>query len=161
MDEKIQKKYLLLKVGVISLAILILALWAFNLKNVWLADQKLAPSENNEEWADLKTSLDKTLVNVKSQVDNIQKTKEAAKKTADQALLTGLLEETEKRASAIASSTVATSSATSSNVTATTTPSPVGSTNNCPEYIDCMPTIGATRPCQIPVGCEGITQIAY
>ncbi|MDD2354072.1 MAG: hypothetical protein PHH52_01325 [Patescibacteria group bacterium] len=33
--------------------------------------------------------------------------------------------------------------------------------NNCPEWINCMPTVGEARPCQIPPGCEGITQIAY
>ncbi|MDI3496288.1 MAG: hypothetical protein PWQ35_309 [Patescibacteria group bacterium] len=32
---------------------------------------------------------------------------------------------------------------------------------NCPEWINCMPTVGEARPCQIPLGCEGITQIAY
>lgn len=32
---------------------------------------------------------------------------------------------------------------------------------NCPEYINCMPSIGEARPCVIPPGCEGITLIAY
>lgn len=32
---------------------------------------------------------------------------------------------------------------------------------NCPEYIDCMPSIGESVDCIIPEGCENITQIAY
>lgn len=32
---------------------------------------------------------------------------------------------------------------------------------NCPEYIDCMPSIGEPVNCIIPEGCENITQIAY
>ncbi len=31
----------------------------------------------------------------------------------------------------------------------------------CPEYINCMPTIGEARPCVIPPGCEEKTLIAY
>jgi len=34
--------------------------------------------------------------------------------------------------------------------------------NNCPDYINCMPTIGGpARNCAIPPGCEGITQIVW
>lgn len=32
---------------------------------------------------------------------------------------------------------------------------------NCPEYINCMPQVGAMVNCTIPLGCEDITQIAY
>jgi hypothetical protein len=42
---------------------------------------------------------------------------------------------------------------------ATSTASAVG--RNCPKYIDCMPTIGAAKSCVVPLGCEGITIIAY
>lgn len=32
----------------------------------------------------------------------------------------------------------------------------------CPEWINCMPTIGEeSSPCLVPPGCEDITQIAY
>lgn len=35
-------------------------------------------------------------------------------------------------------------------------------TNNCPAWINCMPTIGTEiNDCVIPSGCEDITQIAY
>lgn len=38
-------------------------------------------------------------------------------------------------------------------------------TSDCPEWINCMPTFSNNpediNTCQIPVGCEGITQIAY
>lgn len=33
---------------------------------------------------------------------------------------------------------------------------------NCPEWINCMPRVGAeVSPCQVPLGCEDITQIVY
>lgn len=35
------------------------------------------------------------------------------------------------------------------------------SSKNCPEYIDCMPTIGGSNNCVIRPGCENITKIAY
>lgn len=31
----------------------------------------------------------------------------------------------------------------------------------CPEWINCMPSPDRREPCQVPVGCDGITQIAY
>ncbi len=44
-------------------------------------------------------------------------------------------------------------------------PTPLPKQTTCPEYIDCMPKIVESgekaTPCQIPVGCEGITNIAY
>jgi len=44
-------------------------------------------------------------------------------------------------------------------------PSPLPKPIACPEYIDCMPKIiepgEKATPCQIPVGCEGITNIVY
>lgn len=33
--------------------------------------------------------------------------------------------------------------------------------NNCPKYINCMPTIGQENSCVIPQGCEGITIPVY
>lgn len=34
--------------------------------------------------------------------------------------------------------------------------------NNCPEYINCMPTVGEpARSCAIPPGCEEITQVVW
>lgn len=35
--------------------------------------------------------------------------------------------------------------------------------NNCPEWVNCMPTYGDSGPkdCTIPAGCEGITEKVY
>lgn len=38
---------------------------------------------------------------------------------------------------------------------------PAPSSIACPEYINCMPTIGEARPCTIPPGCEDRTIIVY
>jgi hypothetical protein len=32
---------------------------------------------------------------------------------------------------------------------------------NCPKYIDCMPGPGRSAACEIPKGCENITEVAY
>lgn len=32
---------------------------------------------------------------------------------------------------------------------------------NCPKWINCMPMVGEASSCQIPPGCEDITQIVY
>lgn len=161
MDEKFSKKYFLLKIGVIFLTVLILALWIFNLRNIWSAEREEATPDENQEWQELKVSLDKTLIDIKGQLDSLQNNKEIEKRNADQVLLSDVLKETEKRAAVLASSTTAASVATSSGAVATTTAPEKNKITNCPEYIDCMPTIGAARPCEIPAGCEGITQIAY
>jgi len=124
MNDERQKKFFLMKMAVAGLAILILALWAFNLKNVWLADKEIAATNNSQEWVDLKENLNKTLVDVKDQLKNVQKTKDDAEQTANQALLADVLKETGQKVSALASSTATTtdnSSTSSPAVTATTT----------------------------------------
>ena len=55
----------------------------------------------------------------------------------------------------------ATSSPANSSTSTSTPSSPILKNNNCPAYINCMPTIGEARSCQVPPGCEGVTVIAY
>jgi hypothetical protein len=33
--------------------------------------------------------------------------------------------------------------------------------SRCPEWINCMPSPGMNNKCEIPKGCEDITQIAW
>ena len=159
MDEKQKRKILIMQIGAGSLTCLILVLWIFNLKNVWQNDKLLADS-NSSQWSSLKSNLDKTLVDVRQQLNQIDKNKKT--QAAADNFLADLVKETGKISSssavvaAISSLPVATSSP------VTTSSQIIQSKNkNCPEYINCMPTIGAARPCQIPAGCEGITVIAY
>ena len=159
MNESEKKKIFIMRVVVGSVAFIILILWAFNLKNVWQDARR--DKKSSAEWANLKNDLEKALDEAKDKMDKIEADREAAaKKTGDQ-FLSGLMEEAAKNASSSAAL------ATSSPLQATSTPgsAPASSTPkdmaNCPPYIDCMPTIGAAKPCVIPPGCEGITIIAY
>lgn len=157
MDEKQKKKMLIMQIGAGGLTCLILVLWIFNLKNVWQEDRAL-PTNDNSQWLSLKNDLDKTLTDVKKQLNKIDKNRKEA--AAGDNFLTDLIKET-KNISSATSSIVSTSSPISSSSPTTTSTSPINKNKNCPEYINCMPTIDAARPCQIPVGCEGITAIAY
>ena len=72
------------------------------------------------------------------------------------------------KASSTATSTISTTTAAiqikkelSDLIKATTTATSSPKRTSCPEYINCMPTIGESKPCVVPVGCEKITQIAY
>lgn len=175
MNDERQKRVFLLRVGVVGLAILILILWIFNLKNVWRAGSEAVRENSSNEWATLKADLDKTLTDAKSQLGQIKKIKEDKGEAAGNTLIADLLKETEKLASSTA--TAASTGTDIINGTTTgliTTTSPLMATGtktaeikpkNCPEYINCMPTIvetrGEARSCVIPVGCEGITQIVY
>ena len=176
MDEKQKEKTLFIKIIVGGLALVILVLWIFNLKNVWRTDKELAAANDNKQWVNLKNDLDKTLTDVKKQLNQIDKSKKD--QAAQEHLFSGpppflrRLEESlakkirEEEALAKKNATSSVANATSSPIS---TSSPIASTSpivqdkikNCPAYINCMPMLDMERPCNIPVGCEGITTIAY
>jgi len=161
MDEERQKKIFLMKVGIGFFMILILVLWIFNLKNVWRNSPVNGDSQatsTKTEWAQLKNDLSETISELSVRLDKIETDKKTLENIASSSLIQELIKETERLATSSASSTVATSSLEAATSTITTLPI---KNNNCPAYINCMPTIGEARPCQIPAGCEGITQIAY
>ncbi|MCX6794922.1 MAG: hypothetical protein NTY31_02970 [Candidatus Falkowbacteria bacterium] len=168
MNETEKKKIFIARVIIGSVAFIILILWAFNLKNVW-QDSRNNNQASSTAWSSLKDDLGRTLGEAQVKLNQIKGDKAAAEKKAGDEFLSGLLEEAVKNASS--SALTATSSAavaTSSPIfSATSTPSAgkiassTKPTANCPQYIDCMPTIGAAKPCVVPSGCEGITLIAY
>lgn len=166
MNETEKKKIFMMRVIIGSVAFIILILWAFNLKNVWQDSRK--DNKTTSEWAGLKSELEKTLAEAQTKLNRIEEEKAAAEKKTGDEFMAGLLEGAVKNASS--SGMIATSSA------AVATSSPVGSGSpanlgtqtpatkpsaGCPEYIDCMPTVGAAKDCVVPLGCEGITIIAY
>ena len=160
MDENQKKKILIVQIVAAILTLLILIVWIINLKNVWKMEKNLAVSDNNQEWADLKNELDQTLASLKSEVEQINQARQKQEDAKNEGLLSNLLTETKKLASTSSSTVVATSSLATSTPITTSTPAHL-KRPGCPEYINCMPTIGEARSCQIPVGCEGITVIAY
>ena len=140
-----------MQIGAGILTGLVLIFWILNLKNVWQVNKELV-ANNDSQWVNLKNDLDTTLVDLKKQLNQLDKNKKET--AAGDNLIADLIKKTGELASS-------TSEISTSSPIATTSPTVNQSNKNCPEYIDCMPTIGAARPCQIPVGCEGLTVIAY
>lgn len=158
MDSERQKKILMMKIGVITVIVLIFILWVFNIRNVWrpITLDSNNPSENSD-LSNFKNDINKQMTEINSRLSSIVNLKQEAQTKAGDELLNNLIKETDK----ISSSSAATSTATSSTISGSTSTPAKLKNNNCPAYIDCMPTIGAAKTCQIPTGCEGITVIAY
>lgn len=151
-------KILIMRLLVVSLAIIIFVFWLFNLPNVWLGNQKRAQTDIN--FQELKANLSGFIDETESQVNKIedkQKEQERQQLIKDSNdLLQNLIEETNKNSDYSIPTPI-------DNDLETEDPSQIDNNQNlnCPEWINCMPSIGEVRDCQIPVGCEDFTQIAY
>jgi len=152
MDEQAKKKFLM-KVGIISLMALILIFWVLNMKNVFRTNALTDNGQSTAEWQNMKNDFNDTISKMSQSLAKIEATNEKLK-SASSSLVNELIIETNK----IASSTAASSTATSTETSASSSPT---TRTDCPSFIDCMPKIGEEVNCQIPIGCEGITQIAY
>jgi len=160
MEEENRKKNFLIKILAASLAVLIFFFWMINLRNVWQINKlKNQTNTDNLKFSELKEEINNSLDDVNERL-NDQKQQERFVQDVN-GLLNDVMEEAEKTSSSTEEfSDLATSTmATSSEITSSTTVEIKKS--NCPPYINCMPSIGEARPCEIPVGCEEITQIAY
>ena len=154
MDEQAKKKFLM-KVGIISLMVLIFVFWILNIKNVFRSSTAPTSESDQAAWAEIKNDFRETVDKMSESLNKIEAANEKLK-TASSSLINELIIEANK----IASSSAATTSTSSLPLVDNQASSTIKN-SNCPSYIDCMPTIGEAKPCQIPVGCEGITQIAY
>jgi len=152
MDEQAKKKFLM-KVGIISLMALILIFWVLNMKNVFRTNALTDNGQSTAEWQNMKNDFNDTISKMSQSLSKIEATNEKLK-SASSSLVDELIIETNK----IASSTATSSTATSTETNASSSPA---TRSDCPSFIDCMPKIGEEVNCQIPAGCEGITQIAY
>ncbi|MFA6194634.1 MAG: hypothetical protein WC719_02730 [Patescibacteria group bacterium] len=162
MNDTEKKKIFMMRVIIGSVAFIILILWAFNLKNVWQASRK--DNKYSSEWSGLKSELEKTLTEAQAKLNKIEADKAAVEKKAGDKFMAGLLEGAVKNASSsamTATSSTAIAASSTPPIAGGQTASTTKSGSLCPEYIDCMPTIGVAKPCVIPLGCEGITTIAY
>ena len=157
MENERKKKVLIMQIGATVFAVFILVIWILNLKNVWQVDQKLAPADKSQEWLKIKADLSKTLSDVQNQLKQIDQNRKEQENIKNSNFLSDLVEETKKMAS---TTVVATTTAPIATSTSSSTASKL-KRQGCPEWINCMPSVGAARPCQVPAGCEGITQIAY
>jgi len=151
MEADRQKKIFLLRILVLSFALLIFGAWIFNLKGEIKTAKENVGQIKDEDAVELKQEFNNILDRMNKEIDELKAAKEQA------------------IAPIVSSSSlpeipllIATSSATSSLLATSSEPILTGKENsNCPEYIDCMPTIGEARPCVVPPGCEGKTIIAY
>ena len=162
--EAEEKKRFIMKVGVIVFSVIIFALWIFSL-SFSFASKKGDTEDNNSAW---KQELQET-IDTARQNFNISPTPNTEEKN----FLDGMLENINNKEQ-IESPVVSPEDAERATSTASSTEPqeflkelenklPLGDTTtvDCPAYINCMPTIGQSRPCVIPPGCEDITQIAY
>ena len=154
-DGQKSKELLLVRASMILIVAVIFFLWLANLQGVFESQK----TSNDATWQKISSDMNKSF----SEAENTFNA--SASSSDDSSFVKGLLDK--------ASSTVASSASTTATIqlkkelidltkAATTTIATSWPKNlNCPSYIDCMPSIGAPRPCVIPAGCEKITQIAY
>lgn len=156
-----RNKILIMRLSVVSLAIIIFVFWLINIPNVWLGNKNRAQPDTN--FQELKANLNSFLNQTEERVNKIeeeQKQQERLQLIKDSDdLIQNLIKETNKKSDF-------------------SIPTPIDNTYNneetgdaaliekdkniiCPEWINCMPSIDEVRDCQIPIGCEDFTQIAY
>lgn len=128
---------LFLRIGVIILALVIFGLWIFIQNNVWRSNQNLVDISElrdilNEPVPGYENT-DEVASGNKNQASENEE--EAIEKKAEE-LLDKIIKEADERKYK-------------------------PDTSSCPEWINCMPSIGAPRNCNIPPACEGITQIVW
>ncbi len=146
-----QKKTRLMYASVTLIVAIIFFLWLFNINNVFQGTKKLAGDQNQLNWQEFKANFNKTIEEAGSRFSGVgeENAESVEPENNSSVFINDLIEATDK----LASSTV--------DVIAEEN-TPILENNNCPEWINCMPTISdEPRACQIPSGCEGITQIAY
>ncbi|MEI6529513.1 MAG: hypothetical protein WCN88_03900 [Candidatus Falkowbacteria bacterium] len=166
MESEEEKKKFLMKVGIISLMVLILIFWVLNIKNVFRYNAEVDAGQSNEQWKSIRADFNDTIDKMSSSLAEIEATN-ARLKAASSSLVNELILAASSSDMVIDSSSIPAVTDSVTSTTPTPTPTPIASSSpseikkDCPPYIDCMPTIGEAKPCEIPVGCEGITQIAY
>lgn len=171
MKESINNRSLWQLVIFLVIVFFVIIIWAVNLNNSW-DKNKLIKNDGRQQISEITSRFNDSLVSLKAQLDSqkniLSSTTDArinnSENVNNQIEESLLSDDSQPRVDN--SLDVASTSAT------TTVPGPVLQTPNgissepslanCPQYINCMPTIDVGRPsCQVPVGCENITVIAY
>lgn len=143
MENEQGKRNFLIKMAVIFFSVLIFIFWFLNSRDIFnFKEEETASEENAVQIESLRQEFEEALDKINKELEDFR-TDEDLRKITESKLLEEINSEIRKIAS--------------SSSEAITLPE----TNNCPAYVNCMPTIGATPSCQIPPGCEGITQIVY
>jgi len=181
MENEQAKKNFLTKVGIVSVMALVLVFWFLNVKDIFKFNDQVSDNEV-VKLGDLQNDFIKAIDKINQDLEKI-KDSEDLNKLADSVLLESIISETNKK---VSSTTGAINNLKEDEALASSTSESIEIglieenktlivpelplirdrseevvSNNCPAYINCMPTIGETRSCNIPPNCEGITQIAY
>lgn len=175
MAEPINNKSLWQLAAFLILVFAVLAIWAINLKSSWNAN-KLASGGSSQSLAEITSDFSKTLDSIKDQINKqsdlsatttTTATVSASSDSDKQANQAEFIEDLKQKINDnndLATTSTSTTDTTITNPSSTIPEmiNPGQGSVNCPQYINCMPTIDAIAPnCQIPVGCENITIIAY
>lgn len=190
MENEQAKKNFLIKVGVISAMFLIVIFWLLNAKNIFVFNVLEEPEENEISKLDnIKDDLLKKINKIEEDLAKI-KENENFKRDSDEDFLRSVMAGVDKSSSSSAAheeseNTPNIETNLNNNVIIDESPvlwpmprvypdssSSPGSNpdtgrpgqvtnNSCPAYVNCMPTTDRTPSCQIPSGCEGITQLVY
>ena len=159
--EDRQKKILMMKIGVGAIIVLIFLLWVFNMKNLWRPITINGESGNTQDLTKFKSNINNQMTEINQRLNNVANQKQEAANKAGNDLLNNVINGTTNSNPSLGTSTSSPINASTTPISNSTTSQTKVKDSKCPAYIDCMPTIGASKPCQIPAGCEGITQIAY
>lgn len=173
MTEPTNNKSLWQLVVFLILVFAVLVVWVINLKSSWNAN-KSGGSGNNKQLSEIVSDFNKSLDSLKNQINNqkglaaavtattTQESLSASDQVGGAALIKDLQQKINDNNDLVTTSTSATTTISDPNPQVPSTIKPGQDPINCPQYINCMPTIDAVAPnCQIPVGCENITVIAY
>jgi transketolase len=159
-----EKKRFIMKVGVIVFSFIILALWVFSL-SFSFNSKKNSTTEIASDWREeLQETIDTARQNF-----NITPTENTEEKKFLDDMLEDINNKEQEEVLIINPADIEKSTSTASSTESqkflkeleNKLPIKDTRTLNCPAYINCMPTIGVSRPCVIPSGCEDITQIVY
>ncbi len=155
MRRKELDKHLIMRVGVTFFFVLILFFWLSNITNIFTTPQKTSPNDSQYKWEKIQTDLKKIIKTTEKNIDSKKEEKTVNNNNKESDKLINDLMKTTKETSSSKNKKA------SSSLEQKSVPSSQDKLN-CPQWINCMPTIGsAPRTCQVPRGCEGITQIAY
>lgn len=144
-----------MKIGVIVLMVGLLSIWSLNMRQVFRDQAGSSPEA--QVWNDIKAAFEDNLDNIGDKSGDIDKQlSQAIMKGKGELLAQELIRATKQGEEATSSEAIASTTATTSIEAALP-----ASSSACPAYVNCMPTIGQAPVCQIPPGCEGITELVY
>jgi len=161
MESEEAKKNFLLKIGVVFVIALIIVFWFLNTKDIFkFNDQADLEAKEGPQLEEFHQEFSKAIDKLREEVEKLQ-TNEELRHIIETELLEEIGGEIKKNTSSSTDPGTLVSPGTvlpeipAIEIPLKTTPT------NCPAYVNCMPTIGTAPVCQIPPGCEGITQLVY